>query len=124
LEIFGIVATWPSSSCIPKIKNKSRSIISPIASDAAQSSITVIRDSESKLLTKKNEMSKFQEEYVEAKKRYEIAVKKLAEDTDTIIELRRTRDEAYDQMLDISSMPYAEKIIPVQSKGFLSSLFG
>jgi hypothetical protein len=56
--------------------------------------------------------------------RYEIAVKKLAEDTDAIIELRRMRDEAYDQMLDISAMPYTEKVIPVQSKGFLSSLFG
>lgn len=98
----------------------------PITS-AAETPVATIRDSETKLLAKKNEMSKFQEEYVEAKKRYEDAVKRLQAETDSIMELRKIRDDAYDQMLGISAIPFSDNKpnnSAQQSKGFLSGLFG
>uniref|UniRef100_A0A914XR76 J domain-containing protein n=1 Tax=Plectus sambesii TaxID=2011161 RepID=A0A914XR76_9BILA len=86
--------------------------------------IKTIIEHEKLLLAKKAEMSKFQEEYVEAKKRYDEAVKKLKSDTELILESIKARDEAYEQFIDLSASPFKTAEVATTQKGFLSSFFG
>jgi len=96
----------------------------PVAPNAEP--VKIITESEKVLLAKKTEMAKFQEEYVEAKKKYDEAVKKLKSDTELIIEVIKTREKAYEEFIDLSASPFKDvEVASAQNqKGFLSSFFG
>lgn len=93
--------------------------------------VSTIETVEKKLAVKKQEMSQFQGEFIEAKKKFELAVEKLDFETKEIRELLKQRESAYEEFLDISNAKYRSQS-PVGEnqnstglfKGLFSSVIG
>lgn len=93
--------------------------------------VSAIETVEKKLALKKQEMSTFQTEFVEARKRFQLAVEKLDADTKEIRELLKQREAAYGEFLDIASVKYQNQVVadgqatsPGLFKGLFSSVLG
>ena len=89
--------------------------------------IQTITSTEVKLLAKKTEMSKFQEEFMAAKKAFEEAVGKLEAESKEISELLLLRDAAYEDFISTSAKPYQAMEAAAQqqrSTGLFGGLFG
>jgi len=87
--------------------------------------LKAIEQLERSLLEKKSEMTQFQTEFLEVKKRYEEATMRLKAETEEITTLLKQREKCYDDLLDFSTKPFQSQVVtPKQEKGFLSSIFG
>uniref|UniRef100_A0A0N5BXS3 J domain-containing protein n=1 Tax=Strongyloides papillosus TaxID=174720 RepID=A0A0N5BXS3_STREA len=85
-----------------------------------------IRDLETTLTSKKAEMAKFQNEYTEAKKRYEEAKQKLKDEDKFILDSLKNRDKLYDDLYEVCQRPFIDKTISngkKSSKSFFGSIF-
>uniref|UniRef100_A0A0K0F6Y6 DnaJ homolog subfamily B member 9 (inferred by orthology to a human protein) n=1 Tax=Strongyloides venezuelensis TaxID=75913 RepID=A0A0K0F6Y6_STRVS len=85
--------------------------------------IDSIRGLETTLTFKKAEMAKFQNEYTEAKKRYEEAKQKLKDEDKFILDSLKNRDKLYDELYEICQRRYTDKTVS-NGKNSSKSLFG
>uniref|UniRef100_A0AC35TS64 J domain-containing protein n=1 Tax=Rhabditophanes sp. KR3021 TaxID=114890 RepID=A0AC35TS64_9BILA len=95
--------------------------------EGCKASVDEITGIESLLSSKKQEMSKFQNEYVDLKKKWEAAKAKLKAEDALIQENIKLREKVYDELYEACQRPYENKVVSNRkgSKGsFFSNLFG
>ncbi|KAF7634878.1 J domain-containing protein [Meloidogyne graminicola] len=76
------------------------------ANQEANLEIENIKQIEPVLLNKKQEMQKFQREYMELKTKWEAAKAKLKKEDEDITNLLKAREEGYDRLFDACMIPY------------------
>lgn len=108
----------------------------PVVAIPPQSAcVQTIRTSEEKLAEKKLHLETFQSEFIDIKKKYEVACKRLEGDIKETVELIQEREKAYSEYIDESNQKYAAMAQPVATVqggaksgipilGGISKLFG
>lgn len=69
--------------------------------------IATITDTEKKLSAKKEQMTQFQTEFMDAKRKFEAACQRLETETKDIVELMQLRERSYEEFLEASSHKYS-----------------
>lgn len=89
--------------------------------------VSTITQLEPDLLKKKEEMAKFQKEYMDLKRRYEEAKERLKREDTEILEKLKTRDNLYDTLVKESEVAFApppSEVATNKSSNFFSKIFG
>uniref|UniRef100_A0A7E4VZC7 J domain-containing protein n=1 Tax=Panagrellus redivivus TaxID=6233 RepID=A0A7E4VZC7_PANRE len=88
--------------------------------------VGTIQELEPKLKKRKEEMSEFQREYMDAKAKWEAAKERLKREDLEIQELLKERDNLYDQLISESELVYAPTDVASTSKptGLFGKFFG
>ncbi|KAH7724462.1 DnaJ domain-containing protein [Aphelenchoides avenae] len=96
-------------------------------SEFCHEAVEKITTVEPTLTEKRNEMSTFQREYMDLKRRYEAAKERLKKEDEDITKMLKNRDEAYEQLFETAQLPYVPQTVQTTSKnngGFFSLFSG